>query len=75
MKTTRDQCHNLLMEIMNRLEREQPHSADKVWELFRDRFEDDPSISFKRAAEMLVSRLTGYEATRLHALMGAPPLE
>ena len=76
METTRADSHNLLLDIMNRLDIEEPETAKQVWALFGDMmhgFYITPSeveVVRTHTARMLVPHLTPDEAARLHALMG-----
>ena len=76
MSPTRADCHDLLLDIMNRLDSiEEPKTVKQIWALLREVNGCSPDAARTRAAQMLVPLLTPSEAARLRALMEASPLE
>lgn len=71
----KSRCRHLLVDIMNRVDSENPLVANEVWELLGELGGSDPDAARTHAAQILVPLLTSHEAARLQALMGISPLE
>lgn len=75
MNPTRDECSDFFLDIMMRLDIEEPETAQQAWVLLGETNGLFPDAARARVTQILVPRLTPDEAARLHALMGSSPLE